>query len=222
VTARLIGLIAAYLLGSIPWAYIAGRLLKGIDLRRHGSGNLGATNVWRILGLPAALAVLLLDAGKGAIAVFLLPNLFNFGGSESLSASLEPSRVVGGTAVEYWAIAYGAAAILGHVRSIFLGWRGGGKGVATAAGAFAVLAPLPLTLAFVVFATVLAVTRVMSLGSLIGAAALPLAVGALRGVTDPVFFLALAVAAFVGWTHRSNIGRLWRGEEPRLGQKPSA
>ena len=219
---RLSGLVAAYLLGSIPWAYIAGRLLKGIDLRRQGSGNLGATNVWRTLGLPTAIAVLLLDAGKGAITVLLFPELFNSGGAADLSVSLDASRVFGSTGAEYWAIAYGAAAILGHVRSIFLGWRGGGKGVATAAGVFAALAPLPLAVAFGVFAVVLTVTRVMSLGSLVGAGALPLAVAAVRGVTDPVFFLALAVAAFVVWTHRTNIGRLRRGEEPRLGQKPSA
>jgi acyl phosphate:glycerol-3-phosphate acyltransferase len=203
-TRALLGLAAAYLLGSIPSAYIAGRLLKGIDLRQHGSGNLGATNVLRTLGALAAVVVLLADAGKGALAVLWLP------------------RALGATPPSTWAMLYGVAAILGHIRPVFLLWKGGGKGVATAAGVFAALAPLPLAIAFAVFAVVLAATRLMSLGSLSGAVALPLAVVFLHGPRDPLVPIALAVAAFVFWTHRANIGRLRRGVEPRLGDKTLA
>jgi glycerol-3-phosphate acyltransferase PlsY len=197
----LLGLVAAYVVGSIPWAYIAGRALKGIDLRRHGSGNLGATNVYRLLGLPAAALVLLLDAAKGALPVLAFPALT---GADS----------------EGWALGFGVAAILGHVRSLFLLWQGGGKGVATAAGVFLALAPLPLAIALAAFAAVLAVTRFMSLGSLSGAAVLPVAVAATRGVREPLFYASLAVASFVFWTHRENIDRLRRGVEPRVGRKP--
>jgi glycerol-3-phosphate acyltransferase PlsY len=203
-TGPLLGLAASYLLGSIPSAYVAGRLLKGFDLRQHGSGNLGATNVLRTLGAPAAAVVLLADAGKGALAVLWLP------------------RVFGATSPETWAMLYGIAAILGHIRPVFLLWKGGGKGVATAAGVFGALAPLPLAVASAVFVVVLAVTRVMSLGSLSGAAALPLAVVLLRGPRDPLVVVALAVTTFVFWTHRANIGRLRRGEEPRVGDKTLA
>jgi glycerol-3-phosphate acyltransferase PlsY len=203
-TGALLGLAAAYLLGSIPSAYIAGRLVKGVDLRQHGSGNLGATNVLRTLGVAAAVVVLLADAGKGALAVLWLP------------------RVVGATPPGTWAMLYGVAAILGHIRPVFLLWKGGGKGVATAAGVFGALAPLPLAIAFVAFVVVLAATRVMSLGSLSGAVALPLAVVFLKGPGDPLVLIALAVAAFVFWTHRANIDRLRRGVEPRLGDKTLA
>src|SRR5688500_17705606 len=107
------GLLAAYVIGSIPFAYIAGRLARGIDLREHGSGNLGATNVFRLLGWKVAVPVLLLDAAKGALPVLILP------------------RLVETTDPVVWAMAYGVAAIAGHVRPLFLLWRGGGKGVAT-------------------------------------------------------------------------------------------
>jgi glycerol-3-phosphate acyltransferase PlsY len=127
--------------------------------------------------------------------------------------------MAGVAASEPWAIAFGLAAIIGHVRSVFLLWRGGGKGVATAAGVFAALAPLPTALAFGVFAAVLGTTRLMSLGSLSGAVVLPVAVALTRGVRDPLLAVSVAVALFVFWTHRSNIGRLRRGVEPRLGSK---
>lgn len=198
------GVIVAYALGSIPSAYIAGRLLKGVDLRRHGSGNLGATNVLRTLGAPAALAVLLADAAKGAAAVLWVP------------------RLVDGTGSPLWPMLFGLAAIAGHVRPVFLLWQGGGKGVATAAGVFGALAPVPLLIAVAVFLLVLATTRLMSLGSLSAAAALPLAVAIVRGPRDPLVLIGLAVTVFVFWTHRANIGRLRRGVEPRLGDKTLA
>ncbi|HEY0971163.1 MAG TPA: glycerol-3-phosphate 1-O-acyltransferase PlsY [Gemmatimonadales bacterium] len=196
-----IGLVIAYLLGSIPAAYVAGRMVKGIDLRQHGSGNLGATNVYRLLGAKVAAAVLLFDAAKGALPVIFLPRLLDTGGNPLA-----------------WAIAYGVAAIAGHVRPIFLLWRGGGKGVATASGVFVALAPLPILISTVVFAVVFWAGGYVSLASLTAAAVLPAAVLALMGPESPVFALSALVAVFVFWTHRANIGRLRRGEESRVGR----
>jgi glycerol-3-phosphate acyltransferase PlsY len=196
-----IGLVIAYLVGSIPAAYIAGRALRGIDLREHGSGNLGATNVMRVMGPRIGAVVLLFDTLKGAIPVIVLPILFG----------------VEGTA--WWAIAYGVAAILGHVRPIFLLGRGGGKGVATAAGVFAALAPLPLIICAVVFLAVVLASGYVSLGSLVSAAVFPLAVIVTSGGLSPVAIAGLAMAVFVFWTHRANIGRLRRGEEHRFGRR---
>ena len=110
-----VGLLIAYLAGSVPTAYLAGRLLKGIDLRKAGSGNLGATNVYRNLGAPAAIMVLAIDVAKGALPVRFLPGLLHAGDA-------------GGDAALWWALAFGVATIIGHVRPVFLLWRGGGKG----------------------------------------------------------------------------------------------
>jgi acyl phosphate:glycerol-3-phosphate acyltransferase len=196
-----LGLIPAYLLGSIPAAYIAGRATKGIDLRMHGSGNLGATNVYRVLGAKIAIAVLLFDAAKGALPVLFFPRLF------------------AAPAPEYWALAYGVAAIAGHVRPIFLLWKGGGKGVATAAGVFFALAPVPMLATTVAWAIVVLASGYVSLASLVAAAVLPVALAVTRGVESPVFLASLFICAFVFWTHRANIGRLRRGEESRFGRK---
>lgn len=189
----IIGVIVSYISGSLPFAYLAGRAF-GIDLRRHGSGNLGATNVYRTLGLPAAFAVFVLDAAKGALPVLLLP--------------------AHGRYAEWWSIAYGVAAILGHVRPVFFLWRRSGKGVATAAGVFFALTLLPAAMATAIWLLVLLATRYVSVASLAAAGALPIAVLLLRG-PHPVFWMALVTAAFVWWTHRANIQRLRRGEEPK-------
>lgn len=200
-----LGVALAYLAGSIPAAYIAGKVTKGIDLRQHGSGNLGATNVYRLLGAKVAVAVLLFDAAKGAIPVLWFPRLFN-AGVDAHTATL-------------WAIGYGIAAIAGHVRPVFLLGKGGGKGVATASGVFGALAPGAIGVALVVWFLVLVTSGYMSLASLAGAVALPIAIVVMSGIRSPLFPVSLAVAAFVFWTHRSNIGRLRRGEEPRFGRK---
>jgi glycerol-3-phosphate acyltransferase PlsY len=196
-----LGLAIAYVLGSIPTAYLAGRLLRGIDLREHGSGNLGATNVYRVLGAPAAVVVFLVDALKGALPVLLLP------------------RWTDATHLDYWAYAYGIAAIVGHVRPIFLLWKGGGKGVATASGVFFALAPRAMLAAFVTFVVVLAATGYVSLGSLTGALVLGVALLVTHGARSPLFVVGAIVAAFVFWSHRANIGRLRRGEEHRFGRR---
>ncbi|MGH7718156.1 MAG: glycerol-3-phosphate 1-O-acyltransferase PlsY [Gemmatimonadaceae bacterium] len=199
-----VALVLAYLLGSVPTAYAAGKLFGGIDLREHGSRNLGATNVYRVLGWRVALLVLAVDIGKGALPAALFP------------------RWVSAPNPELWAIAFGLAAILGHVRSIFLLLRGGGKGVATAAGVFLALAPLPTLIALAVFLVVVLGTGYVSAASLSAAITLPIAVLAERGPRSALFAVSLAVGAFVFWTHRANIGRLRRGEESRFGRKPSA
>lgn len=194
----LLGVVIGYLAGSIPSAHIAGRL-RGIDLRQHGSGNLGATNVGRVLGWPAGIVVLLADALKGALPVIFLPPL--------LSAARP----------DLWALAIGVAAILGHVRPVFLLGRGGGKGVATAAGVFFALAWFPLLLTQIVFFGVLFTSRYMSLASLSAGVALPIAILIWTGnPASPVFLASIPVVIFVFWTHRANIGRLRRGEEPKL------
>ena len=192
-----VALLVAYLCGSIPAAYLAGRAY-GVDLRQHGSGNLGATNVVRVLGAKVGAHVFAVDVAKGALPVALLP------------------RWVSVPRPDLWAIAFGLAAILGHVRPVFLLGRGGGKGVATASGVFFALAPVPALTALVAFAAVLYATGYVSLGSLTGAVVLPMAILVMRGPTSPLFAISVAVAAFVFWTHRANIGRLRRGEEHRF------
>ena len=198
-----IGVVIGYILGSIPFAYLAGRI-HGIDLRQHGSGNLGATNVYRTLGWRVAAGVFLLDVLMGAVPVLLV---WRYGVGSHLAL---------------WAIAAGVAAIAGHAKPIFLLWRGGGKGVATATGVFLALAPLPTLVAVATWAAVVAVTGYVSLGSLLAAVALPIAIAILLGVHATVLPVAVAITLFVFWSHRANIARLRRGEEHRFGRKASA
>lgn len=202
--APLLGVLISYLAGSIPSAYIAGKL-RGVDLRKHGSGNLGATNVVRVLGVKTGVVVFLADFLKGFLPVFFLP---------IYAETLRP---------ELWALVYGVAAIFGHVKPIFLLGKGGGKGVATASGVFTALAPLPMLIAQAVWIAVFYFSRYVSLASLIGAAVLPVAIlGLYRDPRSPVFVASVIIAAFVFWTHRANIGRLRRGEEHRFVKKEAA
>jgi len=194
-----LSLIAAYLIGSIPTAYLVGRA-KGVDLRTVGSGNLGATNVFRTLGWKWGLFVYLSDMLKGVLPVLLLPG------------------VAGVSAGWPWGVAFGVAAIFGHVRPIFLLGKGGGKGVATASGVFLALAPIPALCALVAFILVVAASRYVSLGSLVGAIVLPVALALQEGALTPLVLVSATVAAFVFWTHRENISRLRRGEERRIGK----
>ena len=198
-----LALVLAYLCGSFPTAYLAGRALKGVDLRSIGSGNLGATNVFRNLGALPALLVLAVDALKGAIPVALLPSqlsgVYFFEHRETL----------------WWGLAFGVAAIAGHAKPIFLLGKGGGKGVATAAGVFATLAPLALTMTVLVFVGVAFGTGLVSLASITAALALPVAVGITLGAGSPVFLVSIPIAGFVVWTHRANLARLRAGTEPR-------
>ena len=202
--APIVGVIISYLAGSIPSAYIAGRL-RGIDLRKHGSGNLGATNVVRVLGAKTGAVVFIADLLKGFLPVYFLP---------MYTETLRP---------ELWALVYGIAAIVGHVKPIFLLWKGGGKGVATASGVFLALAPIPMLVAEVVWIATFYFTRYVSLASLLGAAVLPIAILAwYRNPQSTVFVASVIIAVFVFWTHRSNIGRLRRGQEHRFVKKEMA
>lgn len=193
-----------YLAGSIPFAYLAGKLLKGVDLRTVGSGNLGATNVMRVLGWQAGAVVLLLDATKGAVPVLVAPQL------------------AGGVDPQALSLAVGVAAILGHGRPVFLLGKGGGKGVATAAGVIGALAPAALAICVGVFAVVLAGSRMVSLASVTAATVLPFALAATVGVRGALVWVGVAIAGFVVWKHRANLTRIQRGEEPRLSFKRSA
>ena len=198
-------IVASYLLGSIPAAYIAGRS-SGVDLRKHGSGNLGATNVMRVLGTRLGLLVFAFDMAKGAVPVLYFP------GFVPASALPMGDRTV-------MAILCGIAAIAGHVRPIYLKFGKGGKGVATAAGVFLALAPVQTLLALMIFAVVLLASGFVSLGSLTSAVMLPVLLGITVGVRSPVFVISSLVALFVFWTHRANIGRLRDGDEHRFGKR---
>ena len=190
-----IAVAAGYLLGSIPFALLLTRS-RGVDLREVGSRNVGAANVLRTAGVVPAVAVMLLDAGKGATAV--------------LVARLLTDDLVVVTAA-------GLAAIVGHVYPAWLGFRGG-KGVAAAAGVFALLAPVATAIAALVFLGTVFVTRFISAGSL--AAALALAVAAVLGnVPGPVAAGAIVTAVLVVTRHRDNLSRLIAGTERRIGLK---
>ena len=188
--------VAAYLLGSISFAVLVVRRKTGQDIRAEGSGNAGATNVLRAHGKKLAILVALLDVAKGAAAVFLV-------------------RLV--TADPRWAAAAGFAAILGHVFPVFYSFRGG-KGVATAVGAFAVLAPLALLVCLGVFVAIVAATRYVSLGSVVSMALLPAVAGGLFGAAGAIVTAAAATALLVIAKHLPNLKRLARGTERKLGK----
>lgn len=196
-------LAASYLVGAIPTSYLASRMLAGIDLRERGSRNLGATNLYRVLGWKYAIPVGLFDVAKGAIPVLL------FG-----------RQVVG---IPIFPVLCGVTAVLGHVYSVFVGFKGG-KGVATAGGVIFALAPLALLVVLPVWIVTVWATGYVSLGSIAAAALFPVADWLLypdrRGPTTLV--LDLGLAAFIIWKHRANIERLLAGRENRFGKHGSA
>ena len=199
-----IGLVlAAYLLGSVPFAFLVVKRLSGVDIRNVGSGNVGATNVLRSAGTPAAATVLALDVAKGAAPVLV---------GQALGA---PPSILGACAL---------AAVLGHVFPVFLGFRGG-KGVATAAGAIGAMSPAPMLAAILVFGVTVAWKRFVSLGSMLAVASFPLfAYGFGRlGWMEPmpsVLLIGTTVAAgLILIRHSENVRRLAVGEEHRLGER---
>jgi glycerol-3-phosphate acyltransferase PlsY len=195
-------LLASYLLGAIPASHIASRLFAGIDLRQHGSGNLGATNLYRVLGWKYAIPVALFDIAKGAVPVIWFA-----------------PRV---TTSELYALACGVAAILGHVFSLFVRFKGG-KGVATAAGVMLGLTPIALAIAAVVWVLVLLLTGYVSLASIAAAAVLPFAVYLLETPSAPeLFWVVVSIAAGVILLHRRNIQRLIKGTENRFGRRAAS
>ena len=200
-------LIAAYLLGSLPTGYLAGRWLKGIDIREQGSGSTGATNVLRTLGKVPAAMVLLIDMLKGIGAIALVYALYTFAPTPLLPATWQP-WLVAGTAL---------GALLGHSKSIWLSFRGG-KSVATSIGVLLAMS-VPVALGTVaVFGVFLAFSRIVSLSSIAGAIAVTLLMILLK---QPLPYLLFAIAGgiYVIWLHRGNIERLLAGTEPQLGQK---
>lgn len=205
-------LLVAYLLGSIPTGYTAARLLKGIDIREHGSGSIGATNVLRTLGKGPGLLVLLVDMLKGVAAIALVYWMFAFALSRNIiPASVEPvwrSLMVALT---------GFAAILGHSKSIWLGFAGG-KSVATSLGILLAMSWQVGVGTLGVFGVVLALSRIVSLSSISGAIAVSILM-LIFGQPLPYQLFAVTGGIYVIWRHRSNIQRLRAGTEPRLGQK---
>jgi glycerol-3-phosphate acyltransferase PlsY len=200
-------LLAGYLLGSIPSGYLAGRWLKGVDIRSLGSGSTGATNVLRQFGKAPALVVFLVL--KGTAAVLLA------------KALLQPLGITAES--DWWVVAAGLAALAGHIWPVWLGWRGG-KAVATGLGMLLGLT-WPVGLAcFGVFMAVISISRIVSLSSVIAALSLPLLmlgsfVSSGTGLRPAYLALALLTMVLVLWRHRSNIQRLLAGTEPRIGQK---
>ena len=197
-----LGLFLSFLIGSFPTAYWLGRLLRGVDIRQHGSGNVGATNVFRVIGKKWGIAVLILDMMKGAaLAAFLSPNFF----SPALGQTLN-------------ALVLGLTAVCGHVWTPWLGFKGG-KGVATSAGVFFALTPVPALEALVVWALVFAWKRYVSLASLVTASLFPIWVFLFylkKEGFHVLFPISLIVPIFIFYTHRGNIQRLREGTEKRL------
>ena len=187
--------LAAYLLGATPTSYIAGKIGRGIDLREHGSRNLGATNVYRVLGWKYAIPVALIDAAKGALSVGVLG---------SLSGGLAWVPVV-----------LGLAAVLGHVYSPYVGFRGG-KGVATAGGVFLALAPLAVAISLPIWVGMLWAFGYVSVASLTVAVLFPLWVRLTRPAAPYTFWASLALALLIVYSHRANIRRLLDGTENRF------
>jgi acyl phosphate:glycerol-3-phosphate acyltransferase len=194
--------LGAYLLGSLPFGYLAGKLLKGIDIRTEGSGSTGATNVLRTLGKGPAAGVFSLDVLKGTVAV---------AGMEAITRSL------GAASSDLWIIAAAILVMLGHSKSVWLGFSGG-KSVATSLGVLLAINWLVGLSTFGVFLISLAITRIVSMSSILGAVAV-MALMVAFGLPLSYCLFAVAGGSYVIWRHRANIGRLLAGKEPKLGQK---
>ena len=189
-------LLASYLLGAIPTSYLVGRIFRGIDLRQHGSRNLGATNLYRIMGWKYAVPVGLVDVAKGVVPVVLFGRMI--------------------PAVPLFPVYCGVAAVLGHVFSIFVGFKGG-KGVATAAGVVLGLAPFALLAVVAVWVVVVKLSGYVSLGSVLASALFPVAAVLLNPNRPEPLWFDIALALFLVVKHRGNIQRLIDGTENRFG-----
>lgn len=216
-------LIGAYLLGSIPFGLLVGRM-QGLDIRRHGSGNVGATNVGRVLGRKWGVLVLILDMSKGAAATIAAGLLTSDTAATALSGVSAASHPDALARNLIW-LGTGLACVLGNVFSVFLGFRGG-KGVATSLGVLLGIYPyltLPGLVAFVLWALVVKFSGYVSLGSVCAAAFLPVGFVGMAYFADwplnrhyPLLALLIALAALVIYRHRTNIARLLNGTESRI------
>ena len=201
-------LIGSYLLGSIPFGYLAGRI-AGIDIRQAGSGNVGATNVVRVLGKGYGYPVFALDVLKGFGAV-------------KISMLMAPGRPAGWNSPEMFGMFAAMSSVLGHLYPPWLKFQGG-KGVATSAGALLALTPIATFVGVAIWVVVFWLTRYVSLASVIAAVVLPIIILMLKPQADsarkPLFYSSVCVAAVVIWRHRSNLSRLIRGTEPRFARR---
>jgi len=201
-------LVASYLVGAIPFSVIVGRLFWGIDVREHGSGNAGATNTMRVLGVRAAVVVLVLDMLKGSAAAWL--------------ALVWTPAGLGATAEDWVLIGASFFAVLGHTYSPYLKFAGG-KGVATVAGALLLVTPKAWPILLLTFVGVIALSRMVSLGSIVIAVEFPVLVLWLYGDRMALVIFSFVAASLVIWRHRSNIGRIVRGEEAKISfRRPGA
>jgi len=210
-----LGALVSYLLGAVPFGLLAGRVLKGIDIREHGSGNIGATNAMRVLGKPIGLTVHVLDIAKGFVASFALARLFAWGNADLVA-------VLG--------IVCGSAAIVGHILPVYLRFRGG-KGMATSLGVFVGLAWLPTLVAGVLWLAVKKLTRYVSVASMTSVVSIPITMallpdplnhGARSWAQDELIVFGAVVALLVIVRHKSNIGRLIAGTENKAGKPRGA
>ncbi len=205
----ILAIIASYLIGSIPTAYIFGRVLKGIDIRKTGSGNVGATNAMRVLGKWPGITVLVVDILKGFFPVLFLPNVIKL---ENVS-------------VEFLLIALGVSCILGHTWTIFLSFKGG-KGIATTLGVLmgmAIKIPglnLVLVSLILTWAAIFIIFRIVSMASILSAVFFPLYVLFFSG-SPRILFLSIMLSVLIIYRHKTNLRRLFRKEEPRLSFKKS-
>ena len=193
----ILAILASYLLGATPTSYIAGRVGRRIDLRAHGSKNLGATNVYRILGWKYAIPVALFDIAKGAIPVLFF--------SQWAGAAQHP----------WLPVVLGGAAVLGHMFSPYVSFKGG-KGVATAAGMFLALAPVAVLLAILVWVLSLWLTGYVSLSSIVAVLTVPVSISLLQPGSPYTFWASVALVALIIFAHRRNISRLVAGTESRF------
>ncbi len=198
------------MLGSIPTSIIVGKIVKGIDIRQYGSGNAGATNVFRVLGWKPGVVVMLIDIGKGAVATLYASQLVF---AEGLPFSV------------YLKILAGLAAVFGHIWTVFAGFRGG-KGVGTAAGMLFALYPIAGLICLAIFLIIAFSTRYVSLASISAAISLPIVLLIMSNVFHklvelPLMIFSFFIALLIIYTHRSNIKRLIAGTENRFGKKPA-
>lgn len=205
---------ASYLAGAIPTSILVGKMVRGMDfdIRKEGSGNAGGTNVFRVLGWKPGIFVMLMDAFKGFAATKWLAHWQPFGPSH-IDATVLP-------------IICGIAAVIGHIWTVFAGFRGG-KGVGAATGMIVALYPIAAVVCFVIFVGVVSLTRYVSVGSIAAAACLPIVLFLgerffRSEVPDPMFQFSIALTVLIIYTHRQNIRRLLAGTENRFGQKRDA
>ena len=204
----LVVVVLSYIIGSFPTSIIVGKVLRGIDIREHGSGNAGGTNVFRVLGAGPGIFVMLFDGFKGFAATFWVSRL------TLDTVPLEPGMMM---------ILAGVAAIVGHIWTVFARFRGG-KGVGTAAGMLAALFPVALLICLAVFFMVLLLTKIVSVSSMSAAVTLPIVLSLFRyafniPVETSLYVFSFIAAVLIIFTHRSNIKRLLNGTENRIGKK---